>query len=59
MTLSNHFVSIELNAGKGAKMAGVITKKHWKLVAKELGWKVAIKLLLSRKPIALTTLISF
>ena len=38
-------------------MKGVITKKHFFLVAKELGLKAAIKLLINRKPVALLALI--
>lgn len=37
-------------------MQGVVTKKHILLVVKEFGLIVAIKLLLSRKPVALTLL---
>jgi hypothetical protein len=37
-------------------MNGVITKKHFFLIAKAFGLKIAIKVLLSRKPVALTTL---
>ena len=38
-------------------MKGVVTKKHFILVAKEFGLKIAIKLLLSRKPVALLAII--
>lgn len=40
-------------------MTGVITKKDWILVAREFGIIASIKLLISRKPVALTTLIKF
>ena len=37
-------------------MKGTITKKHFLMILKEFGWKKAIKILLSRKPVALTLL---
>jgi hypothetical protein len=37
-------------------MDGVVTKKHFFLIAKAFGLKMAIKVLLSRKPVALNTL---
>ena len=40
-------------------MAGVVTKRHFLTVAKEFGIKAAFRLLVSREPVALTTLISF
>ena len=37
-------------------MNGLVTKKHWRLVWKEFGFVAAIRLLTSRKPVALTIL---
>lgn len=37
-------------------MKGVITKKHFLVIAKEFGLRKAIKILLSQKPVALTLL---
>jgi hypothetical protein len=39
-------------------MKGLVTKKHFFLIWHEFGIKIAIKILVSRKPIALTTLIN-
>lgn len=41
---------------KKKKMKGAITKKHFLIILKEFGWKKAIKILLSKKPVALTLL---
>jgi hypothetical protein len=38
-------------------MTGTITKKHFFQIAKAFGWKVAVKVLLSREPVALNTLL--
>jgi hypothetical protein len=37
-------------------MTGVVTKKHIILIAKEFGWVKALKVLISRKPVALMVL---
>jgi hypothetical protein len=39
-------------------MVGVITKKHWLMVGKTFGWRKAVRLLLSRKPVALSILMA-
>lgn len=38
-------------------MQGVVTRRHVFLIAKEFGLKAAIRVLLSRKPVALTLLL--
>jgi len=37
-------------------MVGVVRKRHCLLVAREFGWWKAVKLILSRKPVALAVL---
>jgi hypothetical protein len=37
-------------------MTGVVTKKHIILIAKEFGWNKALKVLFSRKSVALRIL---
>ena len=39
-------------------MKGTITKHHFLIVSKEFGWKIALKLLFSRKPVALILLMT-
>ena len=39
-------------------MVGVVTKRHWRMVAREFGWRKALRLLLSRKPVALHVLMA-
>lgn len=39
-------------------MTGVVTKKHFFSIAKSFGWKKALKILVSRKPVALITLMA-
>jgi len=39
-------------------MTGLVTKKHALLVCREFGMRVALRLLLSRKPVALLTLMA-
>lgn len=39
-------------------MVGVVSKKHFFLVAKEFGWRKAFKLLLSKEPVALMVLMA-
>lgn len=37
-------------------MQGLVTKKHFFQIAQAFGWKMAFKILVSRKPVALITL---
>ena len=37
-------------------MTGVVTKKHIILIAREFGWRKALRVLVSRKPVALKVL---
>jgi hypothetical protein len=39
-------------------MTGVVTKKHIILIAREFGWRKALKMLFSRKPVALRVLMA-
>ena len=39
-------------------MAGVVTRRHFFLIARELGIAKALRVLLSREPVALATLMS-
>jgi len=40
-------------------MKGTITKRHCLLVAREFGWLTALRLIISRRPIALQILVGF
>lgn len=39
-------------------MTGVVTKKHFFMILKHFGMKKALQILVSRKPVALITLMS-
>ena len=39
-------------------MEGLVSKKHVLLVAKEFGWRKALKLLMSKEPVALLVLMA-
>lgn len=43
---------------KNNGMSGVVSKKHFFLIAKEFGIKKAVKVLLSKEPVALMLLIA-
>ena len=39
-------------------MKGLVTKKHWLMIWKEFGFRKAMKILMSREPVALIELMA-